>query len=294
MFIKAFLVAGLTFLLLFITPLSYDLPTNPQPDPVKYGQFKNVHFVFINGLGCRSNGSCYGDMGFENVRRSLGGLGYSYYDDRFLLYSYKGGRMVDGRWYPEKYSPGGTAQPIFFSVNILRELVEKYSAAHPDAAFILVGHSLGGRVALDFITKAPPQLREKIKGVITLNSPLLGAGKKVPRIIISALEVVDSIWADPAVRQLLYETEYRQELNLYRRETIRELRDEGVRIATFSFCRDFLVPPLTACVMDENNKPCTEGFIINPDSFSIKDLSGHMRILERPEIANYIYSLCQK
>jgi len=294
LFIKAFWVVFLTFLLLFITPLSYEPLVNLQPDPVKHGQFKNVHFVFINGLGCRSNGSCYGDMGFENIRRSLGELGYSYYDDRFLLYSYKGGRMVDGRWCPEKYSPGDTSQPIFFSVNMLRELVEKYSAAHPDAAFILVGHSLGGRVALDFITKAPPKIREKIKGVITLNSPLLGAGKNVPPAIIAALEVVDSIWADPAVRQLLYETEYRRELNLYRRETIRELRDEGVRIATFSFYRDFFVPPLTACVMDENNKPCTEGFIINPVSFSIKDLSGHMRILERPEIVNYIYFIYQK
>lgn len=143
---------------------------------MKDRQLDNQYIIFLNGLGCDYNGDLSEGLGFPKIRRSLAKAGYKSLDNRFLLYSYTGGKVIDRKWHPNKYSALDTGQPISLSVNRLDFLIHQFSQAYPEARYILVGHSLGGRVALDFACSADPAIRQKIKGVITLNSPLLGAG----------------------------------------------------------------------------------------------------------------------
>lgn len=252
----------------------------------------SIYFIFLNGLGCVYEDNISKNMSFEKIRSSLTKLGFSFCDERFLLYSYVGGKIIDGKWYPEKYTAKDTGQAIDISVERLEYLFEQFSSAHPEAKFILVGHSLGGRIALDFISTALPQYRQKVKGVITLNSPLMGAGRKVPGIILNILSYSDSIFASPAVKEIIGEFSYQQELASLRRQTIKKLQNDGIRVATFSTYQDYFVDPLTGCLMDEANNPVSEGFIVNLVKLSSMDILGHMGILESPEVVRYIISLC--
>lgn len=299
LFRAKYLFIGFVTFIIGLVMLSFILSLPPAEHfKYKIAEFNNnehlnnVHFVFLNGLRCFYNESVYANMGFTTIRRSLSQLGYSFYDQRFLLYSYRGGEVKDGKWYPEKYQAQDTGQPICLSIEKLEKLFEEYSIAYPEAKFILVGHSLGGRIALDFVSTTSPQNKERIMGVITLNSPLLGAGRVIPNYILKLIGYYDNIYTTPAVRELIWEAQYQQELASLRRQTVKQLQANGMRVATFSTYQDFFVHPQTGCVMDENKNPVSEGFIMNLGWFNRQDIFGHMVILENSEIVNYIISIC--
>lgn len=104
-----------------------------------------------------------------------------YRDADFLLYSYKGG-VVDsnGVWHHRAYN---SFDPIRQDVQttswsaLQDQLLAPYHARHPNTTFILVGHSLGGVVALEEILKtveSPHYRHGFISAVITIDSPLHG------------------------------------------------------------------------------------------------------------------------
>lgn len=104
-----------------------------------------------------------------------------YRDADFLLYSYKGG-VVDsnGVWHHRAYS---SFDPIRQNVQTTSwsalhdQLLAPYHARHPNTTFVLVGHSLGGVVALEEIlmtVESPHYRRGFISAVITIDSPLHG------------------------------------------------------------------------------------------------------------------------
>jgi hypothetical protein len=299
-FIKHKVLSFLALTIFIIIGVSVYLLTSGPPESFPERQLElkedvclnNVYFIFLNGLGSAYNEDVYVSMGFDKIRDSLSPLGFSFRDDRYLLYSYAGGKVKDGQWHPKKYKTEDTGQSIYLSIEKLGILFEEFLLAHPEASFILVGHSLGGRIALDFVSTTTPQNKEKIIGVITLNSPLLGAGRKVPNLIMDILGDFDNIFKSPAVKELLWESQYQQELASLRGKTIKELQNNGIRVATFSTYQDYFVNPLTGCVLDEKHNPISEGFIINLGRPKLKDMVGHMVILENPEIIKYIYSLC--
>lgn len=298
--IKHYLLLGLTTLIIVIVILySYLLPEYPK-EPLSYqqivsnkhDQLNNVYFVFLKGLGCFSDDSIDRNMGFEKIRSALTVLGFSFCDDRYLLYSYAGGKVENGKWHPEKYTAQHTGQPLYLSVERLEHLFENFSLDHPEAQFILVGHSLGGRIALDFVSTTMPQNKQKIIGVITLNSPLMGAGRNVPNIILKILSCWNAIYGSSVIKELIGESQYQQELADLRRQTIKQLQKDGVRVATFSTYQDYFVNPFAGCIMDENHFPVSEGFIVNLGNPYFKDIIGHKAILENPEIIRYVLSLC--
>ncbi|WP_159431852.1 lipase/acyltransferase domain-containing protein [Desulforamulus putei] len=262
----------------------------------KEGQLDNLYIIFLNGLGCKFSGDFSEELGFPKIRRSLASAGYSYYDHRFLLYSYTGGKVVKGKWYPNKYSAADTGQPIPLSVNRLKLLIDEFSKAHPEARYILVGHSLGGRIALDFACSADPGTRQKIKGVTTLNSPLLGASIKLPGKVLDIINFANCFNICPAVKQLLWEVNYQKEITSQRRQDIYELQREDLRVATFATHQDLVVRPFTGCILDEQGRPVTDGFIVNVKAshMSFKEIFGHMKILEKEEVIKYIITLCSK
>ncbi len=273
-------------------PARESVPLNRTTVPNNNIDNKNLYIIFLNGLGCRCDGTLYENMGFEDIRKQLVNSGYSYYDDRFLMYSYTGGRMERGQWHPNKYTKKDTGQPIALSVLNLENMMEEFSSAHPYAKFVLIGHSLGGRVALDYAAAADASQREMIKGVITLNSPLLGAAGRIPGLVLRLPDSWGSAFAGVAVKQLVWEFDIATELRFLRRAQIEELLDSGVRVATFSTRQDFLVPFNAGCLLDEKGEPVTDGFVVDVNRFSVKDISGHLQILKKEEIVNYINTLC--
>lgn len=257
-------------------------------------KLKNTYLIFLNGLGCKYDGISFNDLGFDALRKSLTAIGFPLNNTHFLLFSYTGGKITDGLWIPQKYGPEDTGQSITWSLKKLEEMVEQFSLVHPEAKYILIGHSLGGRIALDFVNTTTPVNRGKIKGIITLNSPLVGAADVFPTLLKRIFNQSTTVWGSTAVSQLIWECSYTRDLTSKRREMIKNLQKDGIHIATFASERDLLVSPISSCITDDEGKPITEGFIIKDQYFSFKDILGHMLILEHPLISRYIFSLSTK
>jgi len=185
---------------------------------------KSTYIVFIQGLGSKCNGTRYSNIGFSYIRSKLTAYGFQYRDRRFLQYSYTGGEVKAGKWFPNKYGPEDTGQPIEISVKYLNDLIGEFSAAHPNARFIIVGHSLGGVIAYDFISKYKENNSRSIKGVVTLNAPLTGCIYRVPNIVLNTLENKGSVWGSTAVRELIIQNEFRVELESMRRQVAQRLQ----------------------------------------------------------------------
>ncbi|KAB2951805.1 hypothetical protein F9B85_10970 [Heliorestis acidaminivorans] len=251
----------------------------------------NVYIVFLNGLGCYSDGSRFNNMGFHEIRKALTKVGYNLYDDRFLQYSYLGGEIRKGIWHPRKYSPRDTGQPMQVSVQALESMIEEFTLLHEEAQFLLVGHSLGGRIALDFVSRTNHENRERIKGVVTLNSPLLGSSARLPEPLMRLLEYSGHVFSAPVVKQLIWEYSASPDFIDTKRQMIEALQEEGLRVATFSAESDLIVPAFTSFIVDEQGKPIADGKVIEGGRLFHRDLSGHMFILSRQEVQQYILSL---
>lgn len=227
-------------------------------------------------------------MGFNYFRKQFTQAGLSYSDGHFLKYSYKGGKVIKGRWYPNPYKREDTGQPIQFSILYLKEMIEEFSTYHPKARFLLVGYSLGGRIAFDYVTQYHLKEPGNIKGVITLNSPLTGS----PYSRTDILSIIRPIWGSIAVKQLSAEYQLRNELDLIKlkEDSARKLIEAGIHLATFGTKQDVIVDPFTACLVDKHGHPITEGYIVSVNLLSgaFYELFGHMQILKQEQVANYI------
>jgi hypothetical protein len=120
------------------------------------------------------------DSPFVDLQKTLK-KEYGFKDNDFLLYSYNGGTVQkDGKWYHNKYGKNDPVTKDFTtnSISTLDEqMLAKYRQANPEATFILVGHSLGGMVAMEEIYKKvslPDYQLGTISAVITIDSPLHG------------------------------------------------------------------------------------------------------------------------
>lgn len=249
---------------------------------------ENIYFIFLNGLDSRCDGSQYNQMGFEEIRRGLAAADFIYNDERFLLYSYNGGKVSNGRWYPDSYGPRDTGQPIQLSVQNLEYLIEEFSISNPKARYILLGHSLGGRIALDFLISTSEENKSRVKGVITLNSPLTGASFKIPPLIMDAISATGSIIGTPAVRQLVWESYVINEMTQERLEKIKDLQEQGIHVATFATRQDLVVHAATGCLLDQKGEPITDGCIVDVNRLPLKHVFGHMQITKEKEIIQYL------
>jgi hypothetical protein len=80
---------------------------------------KETYVIFLSGLDSYCDGTPYNQMGFEYIRNQFNRLGLTYDDEHFLMYSYTGGKVEAGRWYPNPYNSVDTGQPIQFGVKEL-------------------------------------------------------------------------------------------------------------------------------------------------------------------------------
>lgn len=198
--------------------------------------------------------------------------------------------MQAGRWYPNPYSPIDTDQPITFSVHKLREMIEEFNRHNPGARFLLVGHSFGGKIAFDYVPKYYLKNPGPIKGVISLNSPLLGT--HYPNIEMFA--TIKPVWGTPAVKQLAAEYQYRNELDILqqKRDAARRMNKEGIYLATFGTKQDMIVHPNSTCLTDRAGRPITEGYIVSVNELPANfcDLFGHRQVLNNQKVVDCIIS----
>lgn len=281
-------------LILLIIPTALAVLFILKQEPITSGSLPvkaadpNTYIIFLSGLETFCDGTPYNQMGFHYFRRQLAHAGMSYKDKRFLQYSYKGGNVINGSWNPNPYNHEDTGQPIEFSVLRLKEMIEEFSLHHPQARFVLIGHSLGGRIAFDYVAKYHLKRPEPVKGVITLNSPLTGS----PYTLINIMEHLRPCWGWIAVRQLAAEYQLRNELNLLnnKKEAAHKMTEKGIGLATFATVQDVIVIPDTAYLKDKKGNPLGGGEIITVNilSSNLHELVGHRQILYEPRVADYI------
>ena len=160
-----------------------------RPATVAGGGPRKV-LVFLSGI-C----SASGDDLFDGLRRKLT-RDYGYRDgEDFLSFSYVGGEATCRGWTQFSYEPSAPAAfRIVDSVTRLHLMLASYLDLHPEARFVLVGHSLGGVVAFDEIANArrmesdTDDVLDHLEAVITIDSPLHGAA-------LAQLEVLVPNWA---------------------------------------------------------------------------------------------------
>jgi hypothetical protein len=98
--------------------------------------------------------------------------------EQVIWYSYRGGHVDSetGRWCPNSYSPSDTAQAHAISIQSLYFLLDRFSHAHPNTEFYLVGHSQGGLIMFQGLGAAPFLAETtSLGGIVTLDAPLGGA-----------------------------------------------------------------------------------------------------------------------
>jgi len=169
----------------------------------------------------------------------------------------------------------------------LKDMINEFTLHHPQARYLLVGHSLGGRIAFDYVARYHLEKPGCIKGVITLNSPLAGLSHKRVDIFKSFY----AVWGSPAVKQLMAEYQLRNDSGIIGRKnkTACRMIEAGIYLATFGTRQDSIVNPSLASLTDGQGYPLTKGHIVSADLLSVfRDLFSHFDILYHERIADYI------
>jgi pimeloyl-ACP methyl ester carboxylesterase len=160
--------------------------------------------VLLQGLGTSLSctiEACH-DRPFSQISAdALTPIGYNLNGDGLhrteLEYSYRGGSMVPDpsgawQWLIHPYSQCDSAQPLAASDAALRTLLLSYRQRYPYTTFELIGHSLGGVVALDtlagdggaFLSRLGAAAVDK---VVTLDSPVNGIDSSYAPILLAGV-----------------------------------------------------------------------------------------------------------
>jgi Tol biopolymer transport system component len=233
------------------------MPTStPTPTPTPTSPPRKV-VVFLQGVCTSINkgtSSVDIDSSFNDLQNMLLTPEYGYHDTDFLLYSYKGGYVdANGAWHHNAYSINDPIKQDFrtTSLNALHDnLLMPYYRVHPNTTFVLVGHSLGGMVAMEeIVTKvsSPGYLRGLLSTVITVDSPLHGVNEYYA--IFGSLLKASAIQVKPCLYNGQVSTTL---MNFHRNEPTRtntlqqavaHAKQQGVVVATVGNTRDCLWDP---------------------------------------------------
>lgn len=249
---------------------------NPERD--------HLYIVFLNGLGTSCDGSPYRDMGFRTIRRHLDKTGrYAYYDRRLIMFSYNGGRITDDRWSPASYKSDDSFQNIETSVLYLRRILAEIVRADPRAEFVLVGHSLGGRIGFDYLAAAENRELDRIQGLLTLDAPLLGLGYQGLSIPAKILGLVPS-GNKTSLEQLLIPPEMLEFREREVIQTLDSLRERNIPVITLASRDDLVIPSQWAvAVLPDGSLACEGGVVEAGRGYGTwLQRTGHVQIVNHP------------
>jgi YVTN family beta-propeller protein len=166
------------------TPTPTPTPTvTPTPTPTIKPR-KVV--VFLQGVCTaisKGTSSVDIDSSFNDLQNLLLTPEYRYKDSDFLLYSYNGGFVdKDGIWHHNAYKENNPINTDFQTLGLFtlhnQLLIPYYDhPKHQNITFILVGHSLGGVVAMEEVVQkiGSSDYRPRLLStIITIDSPLHG------------------------------------------------------------------------------------------------------------------------
>lgn len=232
-----------------VGPLPSTLAAVPSPPPHKV-------VIFVAGLGSSltataANGPCSGSSSWQAIGAALAADGFSCADT--LIYSYTGSTIdPSGAWRPAPYSCYDTGNHVATSVGELFTLMSTYRASHPDAQFVLIGHSLGGLLALKASAEMPAG---SIASVVTIDSPLKGVSrsnlKKFAQLVqpfIAYAGCSKVLWDSDAARDIatLHNRKTRQKASWAATAIVQGGRSKGFRYMTIGNASDCLWNP-AAC-----------------------------------------------
>jgi len=137
--------------------------------------------VFLQGVCSSIKAGTGVDAGPFRDLQTLLKSRYGYKDADFLSYSYNGGSVdKNGKWYHNAYDKFDPVRSDFRTTSysaLHDQLLIPYHQQHPDATFVLVGHSLGGIVAMQEVLQdiaGTSYSAGLVSEVVTIDSPLHG------------------------------------------------------------------------------------------------------------------------
>ena len=112
-------------------------------------------------------------------------LGFSYSG---LYENCANGRQVAADEYPfgdyrvfPKYQASNTCAGVRDAAIKLDSLLTAFTSQEPERELVIIGHSLGGMVAVYYVAElASPEIRNRIRSVLTIDAPLLGYADTSP------------------------------------------------------------------------------------------------------------------
>lgn len=145
-------------------------PASPLPD------FRGKPLVILLQGFSTSLGEGTPSTTFSHVTDDLSSVGFTSNDVR--TYSYKG---YSESLAPRPYSCDDVGQPLNVSMDRLEEAVSITQRQWPGRKVVLVGHSYGGLVAIQALTRASNDpkhswLLDAVSGVASFDAPLYGSG----------------------------------------------------------------------------------------------------------------------
>lgn len=150
-------------------PTATPVPTAvPTATPAPRWRPSDVVVILLAGLRTTDATAA---AGFGPLRAGLEAAGFA--PDQVAIYGYDGGGMIGRSWSPRAYGCGDSLEGMVDAGIALDLTVAQIREARPGAVYVLVGHSFGGLVALDYAARhADPAL----VGVVTADAPLFGVG----------------------------------------------------------------------------------------------------------------------
>ncbi|GEM_PF-5383342 len=103
-------------------------------------------------------------------------------DRDFLYFSYSGNYCSkDGKGSKDyrrpKYEASNTCSGVIDAADKLDQLIKSLA---PNTGFDLIGHSMGGMVAAEWVSSASAEMRSRVNSIVTFDSPLRGIPHKKP------------------------------------------------------------------------------------------------------------------
>jgi len=193
------------------------------------------------------------DPTFGNIKQSLYQTGLNC--DSYLRYSYNGGSIQARQWIPNTYSCDDSGQRLQLSVNHLLRMLSDYKREYPNTSFILVGHSLGGAVALealDQILTSNSGLESSLAAIITIDSPLNHVSrdnqrdfKKVIPNIVLPFNCPARLLSESSVAKQIGDltSNNRQRIRTEREILVTRARASGIKVMTVGNVQDCLWNP---------------------------------------------------